>query len=255
MELTDFLKLGFNKNEARVYLSLIKFEKADARQLIQDTKFHKNIVYDNLERLIDKGLVTFIIEEGRKLFSITKPKMLSSYFEEQEKEVNEKIRLAKKLEKEIAGKVKDIPEKQEATIYRGIKAMKSFYNETLTKEDYFVFGAPQESINVMGETFWENYSLKRTEKKIKVCMIFNPSIKYYGEKIKNKYTEIKYFNKNFEPKTETHIQGDIVAIMVWVKEPIIFKINSKTVAESYKKHFDAMWKASQNKIMPFGQLR
>lgn len=245
MELTDFIKLGFNRNEAIVYISLIKFGKAGAHQLIQDTKFHKNIVYDNLEKLIDKGLVAFVIEDGRKIFSIAAPKILSSYFEEQEKEVDEKIKLAKELEKEIVAKTKEVPEKQEAIIYRGVKAVKSFYNETLTKGDYFVFGAPKESIDILGEAFWENYSLKRTKNKIKVYMIFNPSIKYLGEKLKNKYTKIRYFDKDFEPKTETHIQDGIVAIFVWVKEPLIFRINNKIVADSYKKHFDAMWKASQ----------
>ena len=47
MKAEDFIELGFNKNEAKVYLALIKFGKADARLLIEETKFHKNIIYDN----------------------------------------------------------------------------------------------------------------------------------------------------------------------------------------------------------------
>jgi len=38
MEYHELIKLGFNKNEAIVYLSLIKFKKADALQIIKDTK-------------------------------------------------------------------------------------------------------------------------------------------------------------------------------------------------------------------------
>ena len=64
------IKLGFNKNEAKVYLALIEFGKADAGQIIAETKFHKNIVYDNLDKLIDKGLVSFIIENKKKIFQI-----------------------------------------------------------------------------------------------------------------------------------------------------------------------------------------
>ena len=241
MELTDFIKLGFNRNEAIVYLSLIRFRKADARQIIQDTKFHKNIVYDNLEKLIDKGLVSFIIEGGRKVFFMLKSKTISSYFEEQKEEINEKIKLAKEIEERIIKSTKNISEKQEAEIYRGIKAVKSFYNETLQSGDYFVFGAPQESIDIMGIDFWKNYNLKKTQKNIKSYMIFNPSIKDFGEKISNKNTKVRYFNNNFEPKTEIHIQGDIVAIIVWIKEPLIFKIKNKTVSESYRKYFDFLW--------------
>lgn len=244
MEQTDFIKLGFNRNESKVYMSLIKFGKADARQIIHDTKFHKNIVYDNLEKLIDKGLVTFILEAGRKVFTLTKPIMLSAYLEEQEEDIKEKINIAKELENQITDIEKNIPEKQEAAVYRGIKAVKSFYSETLSGGEYFVFGAPRESIEIMGETFWANYNLKRIQKKVKAFMIFNPSIRDYGKLLKNKYTEIRYFDKNFEPKTETHIQNNIIAIIVWAKEPLIFKIINKNVAESYKKHFDDMWKAA-----------
>ena len=46
MDKEDLIKLGFNRNEAIVYLSLVRFGQADANLLIKDTKFHKNIVYN-----------------------------------------------------------------------------------------------------------------------------------------------------------------------------------------------------------------
>ena len=73
MEMKNLVDLGFNKNEAKVYLSLIRFGKVDAKQIIKDTKFHKNIVYDNLSKLIDRGLVSFIIEGKKKIFQILYP--------------------------------------------------------------------------------------------------------------------------------------------------------------------------------------
>ena len=246
MEPEDFVKLGFNKNEAKVYLSLIKLGRADAKQIIKNTKFHKNIVYDNLEKLIDKGLVEFIIEGRKKVFSLAPPEILINYFEKQEKELGNKKKLAEEIAKEIRNLVKEFPEKQEATISRGVKAVKSFYNNALNSKNYFVIGAPQESIDIMGRDFWMNHNTKRKAKKVKVKMIFNPSIKYHGEASKNKYTEIKYFEKDFEPLTEIHIQDNLVAIIVWTKEPLIFKINNKTVAESYKKYFEKMWKQAKS---------
>jgi len=247
MELNDLTKLGFNKNEAKVYLSLIKFGKADAHQIINDTKFHKNIVYDNLEKLIDKGLVTYIIENNKKVFQIASPNMLVQFFEEQEKEILSKKKQATLLSNEIKKLQTKTKEKQEAIIYRGVKGIKAFYNETLNQSDkeLLVFGAPQESVEIMGEFFWANYELKRAKIKLKAKMIFNPSIKEYGKTLKTKYTKIKYFDKDFEPLTETHIQGNRVAIMVWTEEPFLFLIEDKNVAESYKKFFQDMWKTAK----------
>jgi len=242
MKVEDFMELGLNRNEAKVYISLIKFKRADAHKIIQDTKFHKNIVYDNLDKLIDKGLVNYIIEGNKKIFVLSSPDMLVELFNEKLKDVEEKKKQAEVMAKEISKISRVAKFEQEAVIYRGIKGIKTYYKETLEGGDYIVFGAPQTSLDIMGETFWKNYNLKRTEKKIKVKMIFNPSIKKYGEKIKNRYTEIKYFNQDFEPMTETHIQGDKVGILVWSEEPILFFIKDKHVANSYLKFFESMWK-------------
>ncbi len=246
MRTEDLIELGFNKNEAKVYISLIRFREADAHRLIQDTKFHKNIVYDNLEKLIDKGLVTYIIKEGRKIFKIASPNMLVEFFNEKEKKIQEDKTKAKRLADEINKLSKETKEKQEATIYRGIKGIKSFYKESLEGGDYVVFGAPKESVTMMGETFWKNHNLKRIEKKIKVRMIFNPSIRSYGKTIKNKVTLVKYFDKDFEPLTETHIQGDTVGVIVWTNEPVLFLIKDSNVAKSYLNFFEDMWKRAKS---------
>ncbi len=245
MEYQELIKLGFNKNEALVYLSLIKFKKADALQIIKDTKFHKNIVYDNLEKLIDKGLVTFIIEEGKKSFQLAPSNMLIQFFEEQEEEIKEKKEKAIEFSKEIDKLAKKAKIMQEAQIYRGIKGIKSFYNQTLEGGDFYVFGAPQSSVSIMGELFWANYEIKRAKRKIHAKLIFNPSLKEYGKTLNSKFTEIRYFNQVFEPLTETHIQDNNVAIMVWTEEPFLFLIKSKEVADSYRDFFEDMWKQAK----------
>lgn len=247
MEISELIGLGFNKNEAKVYLALIRFGKADARTLIRETKFHKNIVYDNLEKLIDKGLVSFILEGRKQIFQIAYPDSLVDFFENKQKELDEQKNNAEKISKEIGKIVDKLPSGSVATIFRGIKGVRSFYNLTLEKaKEYVVFGAPQESIDLMGELFWRNYNTKRIAKKMNARMIFNPSIRTYGETIKNKFTEVRYFERDFEPMTETHVQGDIVAIIVWTKEPILFLIKDKLVAESYTKFFEKMWKSAKN---------
>jgi|SRR3989344_284674 len=245
MEYQDLIQLGFNKNEAKVYLSLIKFKKADANHIIKDTKFHKNIVYDNLEKLIDKGLVSFITEDNKKVFQIASPNMLVQFFEEQEKGIKEKKEKAIEFSKEIDKLNKKEIHSNNAQIYRGVKGIKTFYNDTLNGGDFFAFGAPQESVKIMGEVYWQNYEIKRAEKKIRAKLIFNSSLKGYGKTLNTKFTEIRYFEQRFEPLTQTHIQDDKVVITVWTEEPFLFLIESKEVASNYKRFFEEMWKQAK----------
>jgi sugar-specific transcriptional regulator TrmB len=246
MNETELIALGFNRNEAKVYLSLIKYGGADANTIIKDTKFHKNIVYDNLEKLIDKGLVAFIIEDGVKLFQLAPPHMLVQFFAEKKQEAEENEKKALSLSRQISAVSKEVRSIQKAVVYRGIKGVRAFYSELLeAKKDYVVFGAPKESVDIMGEHFWLNLTEKSKENRIKQKMIFNSSLRDYGKKVSHSLNEIRYFDDDFEPFTETNIQGGQVAIIVWTKEPVIFLIQDKIVADNYRKYFEDMWKRSK----------
>lgn len=246
MDIENLTRLGMNKNEAKVYLSLVKFGNSDASEIIKDTKLHKKLVYENLEKLIDKGLVAFVVEGNKRIFKITSANSLVEIFEAKIKEDIKKREEAKKVVKEIANIAKNVRQKQEALVYRGKQGIRSFYKELLDKgKNYIVFGAPEKSLDIMDELFWRNFNAKRKEKKIKAKVLFNESIREYGESIKDRLTEIRYFNKDFEPITETNIQGDRVAIIVWTEEPILFIIKDKYVAENYTNYFEKMWNSSK----------
>ena len=95
MNVERLYELGFKKNEAKVFLSLSKFQNATAGQIISDTKIHRKIVYDELSRLVDKGLVVFMEEEGSRVYSLSSPDALMLMFEEK---VNDAEKLKKKAE-------------------------------------------------------------------------------------------------------------------------------------------------------------
>lgn len=241
----DLIELGFSQNEAKVYLSLIKFGSSTAREVINEVKLHKKIVYENIERLIEKGLVTFVQEGRTKVFKIADPNMLVELYLEKIKQLENKKRQAQRIAQEIRVLAKQERHKTEAMVFRGKNGIRTFYNELIRLgEDYLVFGAPSKSIEVMDEHFWLNLVKKKKYNKIKARIIFNQSLRKYGEKIKDETTQIKYLDKDFEPMTEINIQKDRIATIVWSEEPTVFLIIDKIVAESYKKYFEKMWEKS-----------
>ena len=104
-----------------------------------------------------------------------------------------------------------------------------------------VFGAHIKSLEIMGELFWKVYNKKKFRAKIYGKIIFNEKLRFFSEKIIDKYTKIKFFEKEFDPLTETHIQDNFVAIIVWSEEPIIFYIEDVEVVNSYKIFFEKLW--------------
>ena len=61
-------EVGLTPNESKVYLSLIELGSSSATQIIQKTGLHRAVVYDLLERLIEKGLVGHAIKGRKKFF-------------------------------------------------------------------------------------------------------------------------------------------------------------------------------------------
>lgn len=244
MNYCDFVRLGLSTNEAKTYLALVRRGSADASTIIADTKFHKKIVYDNLNKLIDKGLVSFV-QEDKRLFSVASPHMLVEYVEDKKRQVSKELTLAQELAKEVERITPKQPHSSFAQVFRGKAGIRSFYSMTLAGGDFFVSGAPKQSVDIMGEVFWKNYEAKRIERGIVAKMVFSPQLRAYGDSIANKHTHIRYFDPGFAERTETLVQDDRVAIIVWVDKPMLFLIEDVYVAQTYKRQFDSLWEQAE----------
>ncbi len=239
----ELIKLGLNKNEAKVYLILLKRNAGSAGELIKQSNFHRNIVYDNLEKLIEKGLVSFIFEGRTKIFKANPLYSFTDFLEREQEILNEKKEIAEKIKKSAKELFPIKCKMQDAMIYRGIKGVRALFLDTLNEgKEYYVFGAPKASLKIMGSTFWENYNIKREQKKMIIRMIFNEDLRQWSKKIKSKLTKIKFLPKKFDSITETIIYNEKVAIIVWTQNPIATLIIDKNLARAYKQYFEILWK-------------
>ena len=237
MEIFELEKLGLNKNESIVYVELMKFGKATAGELIKKTQFHRTIIYDNLDKLIDKGLVSYIFLGGkRKLFQIAPPEMLSDFLAEEQKKLDEKRNLANNLQKEIKKSFQINSGKQEAAIYRGVKGAKFVLYDILNeKKDLISFGAPKESVEIMGSVYWKNYNLKRQKLRIHAKLLFNESLREWAKKEIFHFptNKIKFMKIFKEAITQTIVCGSKTAVFVWTDKPIVTLIDDVNVSDSY----------------------
>ncbi len=80
-------QLGLSKNEAKVYATLVQLGCTSVGKIAKVCKVYRPNVYDALERLKQKGLVTCIPTEGTKLFQAAEPTSLLNWLREKEGEV------------------------------------------------------------------------------------------------------------------------------------------------------------------------
>ncbi|MGV8168936.1 MAG: TrmB family transcriptional regulator [Candidatus Nanoarchaeia archaeon] len=246
MNPSELEQLGLNRNEAKVYYALLQKGQATAAELVKALGIHRNIVYDNLDKLIEKGLVSFVNEGTKKKFVAEKPEAIIEFLESKKENIDHEIKTAKTFLPEISKILGVSKGKQEATIFRGVAGLKKIQNEIGEAEVSWCIGITNESVKILGETYWKNYNLKMAESGRTEYLLWNSN--YTNTVIPNKKNiHSRILPPELDQVTETIMYEDKVAIMVYSENPIVIVIENKAVFDMHKKHFDFLWKLSKNR--------
>src|SRR3989344_5278802 len=123
--------IGLTRGEADVYLTLLKAGNTTSGLLIKESGVSRSKVYDVLERLKQKGLVTEVIKENTRYFEATNPSRITDYLNSKKAEIETSIIESKEFVSHLRKIQSTNLEKQEAKVYTGIEGLKTVYNEIL----------------------------------------------------------------------------------------------------------------------------
>ena len=146
MKTEDLLKLGFTRNEAKIYFILIEHNQLQAGEISKKTLINRRTTYDTLQRLIEKGYITYNIIANKKAFRAINPEVILNQIKEKEKQAKE---IVPKLKK-IYSKNK---ENEETNIYQGRNGIRTILNEMLKVKAYVGFGSNEKFPEVMKHDF------------------------------------------------------------------------------------------------------
>ena len=233
MEIEKLQKIGLNRNEAKIYLTLLKLKSAQAGKISKESQINRTTTYDSLKRLIEGGLVSFVISANKKVFNPVAPKRLLDRIKEEEETIEEIL-------PELNSIFEGTKEKEESEIYQGKKGIKSILQDILNYKDYVAFGSSGKFLEIMKHDF-ELFQKRKKELKISSKVILSQNSKR-TEQVKFSFAKFKYIPEEFASPTTTFVYGNKVAIIIWGENPIATLITSKEVASSYKKYFELLWK-------------
>jgi len=232
MDSKQLTKLGLTEAESKMYYSVLKLGTCTVRDISKDTGFHRTNIYDVLEQLKEKGLITYF-KEGKSLkYQTSDPKNLYNYLNEKKEFLDGIFSEIEKLQKQSSDEI-------QVEIFKGEEGMKSSFREMIregkTMYAFGVKGQLREKLPHLAEE-WQ-----RDAK--------NKKIKYYGIYTKrwlpSYYTEIKFVPEELSGPVATFIYGDKININIWEPSLVAVVIKSKLVAQMYKKHFDLLWKIAK----------
>tara|TARA_Y100000310_G_scaffold345465_1_gene465284 strand:- start:2659 stop:3408 length:750 start_codon:yes stop_codon:yes gene_type:complete len=246
MELPELSELNLTKGQVKVYQALLEFGTSRIQKLQEKTGLERRAIYDILNKLIDKGLVSYTQEKTVRKFQCTHPRHLKEL-------LAQKQELLKNLEKKLP-QVTDLfnyskPEIR-AEVYRGNKAMKALLNEALEhKASYWIGGnSGVETCSEDMRIFFKQWTNKRVKaKKIMYDLVdYGTSLEEFKPKDIKKHKQYLYkyctLPKNLQSPMVIIMFGNKVAQVLWSKQPFAFVLDSKELHESFMKYFHYFWK-------------
>jgi sugar-specific transcriptional regulator TrmB len=233
---------GLTENEVEVYLILLKLGSASASDIAEKTQIHRINLYDLLERLQEKGLVSYVMMGKRKHYEAVDPKRILEIEEEKKESIKEVI--PELLNQRLLSK-----SQQDATIFKDKKGIKNILEEiTHSKTEVCLFAS--------GWGFKKNFSdyydiwysrLKMNKIKLRTLI----SSKFKIEK-KPKVGKYGLLPSEFVFPTTTCLYDNKVLILIWgdpSSNPMGIIIRGKQVSESYREYFNMLWKIAKKQVV------
>jgi len=242
-------KLGLTKSEIDIYLALIELGNSLASKIAKKCALHRTNVYDSLDKLIKKGLVSFIIRENRKYFFAAEPKKLLKILEGKKEEIKKEENELKGIISELKKKKQLSEEKIEAQIYKGKEGFRTVMEDILeSSKEWLIIGGSGKSVEL--EPYYMPNLFRRIKKlgvSLKILHVdTSEAKKLYSKLSKEKHIKSKFLPPEMKNMTVIHIYADKVAIIpitpYVVKEPTIFLIKNKENADSFRNYFKALWR-------------
>lgn len=244
-----FAEIGFTPGEIKVYFALIGLGESTIGPISKKSGITPAKVYPILEKLKEKGLITFVIKSGTKHFQILNPARILDFLDEKDKRIKQQKEEIKELIPALISQQKNEAE-QYAAVYESFNGIKTLYDEILdslrkNKEDFIGFTLGGEYKIRQANIFFKNYDAKRRSFGIRTKLIGleNQRTFLQQEYGNNPNIEIRYL-KHAVP-TGVIIYNNKVATLLWHDIPTAFVINSRQNADMYRKFFYDMWKIAK----------
>jgi sugar-specific transcriptional regulator TrmB len=226
-------QVGLTDGEIEVYLCLLRIGPSLVSRISKETGLHRTHIYDTLEKLKEKGLVSTYIQSGKNYFNPAKPNKILQFLDEKREGIQSIL-------PDLEDLTKFPKEETQVELFKGKNGLKTVLQDVLnTKKDYLVMGSIKQFEQIM------QFALPQFLKKIEKLNIKEKIICDKQEKIlKIKNGIYRYLKSNYLFPSSFWIYGNKVAIFIWNLPHFAIVINNKDVAKTYRNYFEFFWETA-----------
>lgn len=232
-------KIGLTDSEIEIYLDLIKHEESLASETALRVKLSRTYVYDAIQNLIEKGLISYVIKNGRKYFKALDVGKLLEYLDDKTKEIENQRKEIFSIIKELKNMKKSTKEKPIVDVLEGAEGLKTMLNDIVKqKKDVYGWGASNRVRDYVPDWYVDRYIKEKDKLGIKTKQLYSEgTLPLEGPGYIN-----KKISKDFSSPVTFGTYGDRIMILFWSQIPIQVRIINKDIAKSFRDYFEFLWK-------------
>jgi sugar-specific transcriptional regulator TrmB len=251
MDINHSLKeIGLTNSEAKVYLALLKVGLSSKSRIITHARIASSKIYEVLDKLMDKGLVSMIIKNNVRNYEAAPVERIKDFIREKKEKLQKEEEIISNIIPLLTN-LKEEGHQTTAEIFRGWKGIENVYSTLIdrmrTGEEAYILGASKGTDSERTKNFFLKYARITQAKKISTKIIFNEDSRSYINEMER---ELKIrFNKRFLQKNtcvEIAIANENIGIIILKEDPIVILIKDKETAESFVVYFKELWNVSKD---------
>ncbi len=236
-------KIGLTENEIKIYIDLLKSGSSTSYEISKRTGIYRVHVYDKVEQLMNKGLVTHVYKGAKKYFQATPPSKIKQYLEDKKKELEIQESAVNVILPELEAMANLPKEDTFVEVFKGVEGLKYFLKDIIkTKKDVIITGIDDKKYQDALPIFMKQYFRDLRNNNIKERVI---TLKKLGvflfDKALARTTNYRFLETTQFNPTNTFVYGNKIVIVTWGSPVTAVMIKNKEVAETYRNHFEYLW--------------
>lgn len=251
MDTSVLRSIGLTENEIKIYLTLLEKGTSTAYEISQQTGIYRVHVYDKLEQLMDKGMVTQSYQAAKKFFNATPPEKFKQYLEEKKRRVEEQETAIDALMPELK-RLQEYPrEDTKVDVFRGEEGLKYFLKDVIkTKpKEVLIMGIEDTNYEKHMPTYIRQYfrDLKHNNIKERVITAGRKGVFLFDQKTAPT-TTYRFLPESEFKLSDTMIYADKIVIVTWGSPITAILIKNKGLAAAYTTNFEQLWKIAKKRV-------
>ena len=242
------LEICLSDKEADVYLATLKLGRGVASKIARTAHIQRTTVYEILDSLFDKGLVTLSGREPKQEYVAESPDRLAEYIKGELERKQKDLKQAEKILIPQLKSIHNVKNRPKIMFYEGEEGLKRVYEDTLTSTEPIRAYASVENMHAGLPGYFPGYYKNRASQGISIRAIVPDSEigrerKSFDKKEMRETALVPADMFNFIP--EINIYNNKVMIASW-REKLGIMIESDEIANAMKKIYELAWIGAKN---------